>query len=343
MPSTYSGLLRVELIGAGEQVGTWNLTTNRNLGTILEEAIAGVESIDITAGDITLQALNGFTDQARKAAIVFTGTPAADVTVTVPVSSKLYVIRNNTTKVVKISNAFGNYSVPPAAIATVVVQGSGPIIGYGLTDSITQLLTRNNIAELDSPTFTGTPTVPTAAPGTSTKQIASTEYVLKNGVPVGGIILFHGAVVDIPSGWFLCDGTNGTPDLRGTFIIGAGGAYNPGATGGSADAVVVSHSHSGATGVASADHSHFGTTNTVPDHVHNGIARYRSGGNTMFAEGGGGWFSNDANSQPAGSHAHSFTTGGMSANHTHSISVDGVNGTGKNMPPYYALCYIMRG
>lgn len=49
-----------------------------------------------------------------------------------------------------------------------------------------------------------------------------------------GIIMFSGAVADIPSGWYLCNGSNGTPDLRGKFVLGAGGAYNPGDTGGAA-------------------------------------------------------------------------------------------------------------
>ena len=48
----------------------------------------------------------------------------------------------------------------------------------------------------------------------------------------GGIILWSGAVIDIPTGYQLCDGTNGTPDLRGQFVIGAGGAYAVAANGG---------------------------------------------------------------------------------------------------------------
>lgn len=52
--------------------------------------------------------------------------------------------------------------------------------------------------------------------------------------PVGTIMPWSGAIVDIPSGWFLCDGNNGTPDLRNRFLVGAGGTYAPGATGGSA-------------------------------------------------------------------------------------------------------------
>jgi len=52
------------------------------------------------------------------------------------------------------------------------------------------------------------------------------------------IVIWSGAIVDIPHGWGLCDGSQGTPDLRGRFVVAAGGAYNPGATGGSS-----SHTH----------------------------------------------------------------------------------------------------
>lgn len=48
----------------------------------------------------------------------------------------------------------------------------------------------------------------------------------------GKIVLWSGAIVDIPDGWVLCDGSNSTPDLRNRFILGAGGAYNVGETGG---------------------------------------------------------------------------------------------------------------
>lgn len=63
----------------------------------------------------------------------------------------------------------------------------------------------------------------------------------------GMILLWSGAVVDIPTGWLLCDGTAGTPNLRNRFIIGAGQFYNPGDTGGSN-----THNHSGTTN----GHSH---------------------------------------------------------------------------------------
>ena len=59
-------------------------------------------------------------------------------------------------------------------------------------------------------------------------------------VPIGGIIQWSGAIVDIPINFALCDGDNGTPDLRDKFIVGAGSAYGVGQTGGA-----LTHFHSG--------------------------------------------------------------------------------------------------
>ena len=58
-------------------------------------------------------------------------------------------------------------------------------------------------------------------------------------VPPGGIIIWSGSLVNIPNGFVLCDGNNGTPDLRDRFIVGAGDSYAPGAVGGA-----LTHTHS---------------------------------------------------------------------------------------------------
>ena len=73
-------------------------------------------------------------------------------------------------------------------------------------------------------------------------------------VPLGGIIMWSGTT--IPTGWALCNGSNGTPNLQDRFIVGAGSGYAVGATGGSANATLVSHNHTGTTGGVSADHYH---------------------------------------------------------------------------------------
>ena len=75
MASTYSPSLRIELIGAGEQAGTWNTTTNSNLGTIIESAIAGYVAVSVTAAAQALTANDGVADEARNAVIALTTQP----------------------------------------------------------------------------------------------------------------------------------------------------------------------------------------------------------------------------------------------------------------------------
>jgi hypothetical protein len=139
-------------------------------------------------------------------------------------------------------------------------------------------------------------------------------------VPSGGIILWSGSTGSIPATWFLCDGTNGTPDLRNSFIVGAGSTYAVNATGGTADAVVVSHTHTATSVVTDPGHLHTQTAYDTP-----GI------GNA----GGGG-----ARVNPVSANTGTATTGITVATTNTST---GVSGTNANLPPYYALAYIMKG
>lgn len=168
----------------------------------------------------------------------------------------------------------------------------------------------NSKADLNSPALTGTPTSTTAASGTNTTQIATCAFVVANSVPSGLISLWSGSTASIPTGWVLCDGNNSTPDLRNRFIVGAGDTYAVDATGGSADAVVVSHTH------------------TVTDPGHNHSVPNSGSQNNSFDS--GTTVGND--------------TTGTSGTATTGISIAsaGESGTNKNLPPYYALAYIMK-
>jgi hypothetical protein len=171
-------------------------------------------------------------------------------------------------------------------------------------------------------------------------------------VPSGCILVWSGAVGAIPSGFLICDGTNGTPDLRDRFVIGAGLSYSVGQTGGSADAIVVSHTHpySGTTGGQSADHSHSGTTggqSVSHDHGPGVGGAFIVAGVGVGGFVGGGDAGNVAKTSPQNTdHSHNFSTGGVSNGHTHDISGTtnsaGQSGTGANLPPYYALAFIMK-
>ena len=156
-------------------------------------------------------------------------------------------------------------------------------------------------------------------------------------IPSGGIIIWSGASNAIPSGWYLCNGSNGTPDLRNRFIIGAGSSYSVNATGGSANATLVSHSHSVSGSTGNDSHNH-GITD--PGHSHTMSANWHNSVNS----GGALSFKDVANSNQIQSN-----TTGISINsdtHNHSISgstnTQGSSATNANLPPYYALCYIMK-
>ncbi len=91
MPSTYSPSLRIELIGDGEQSGTWGQTTNNNLGTLLEQAITGITNVNVTASDVVLTSFNGAVDEARSPVLNVSGTPGVTRNVTIPNQKKTYL------------------------------------------------------------------------------------------------------------------------------------------------------------------------------------------------------------------------------------------------------------
>jgi len=107
MPSTYSPSLKIELIGNGEQSGTWGQTTNNNMGTLIEQAIAGVEQITLT-GNKTLTSFNGLSDEARNAVLVFGGSLSSPANVIAPAVQKTYIITNNSGANVTIKTSTGN-------------------------------------------------------------------------------------------------------------------------------------------------------------------------------------------------------------------------------------------
>ena len=101
----------------------------------------------------------------------------------------------------------------------------------------------------------GTATGPTPSVSDDSTKLATTAFV-RDIIPSGVIVMWSGSVASVPSGWFLCDGANSTPDLRDRFIVGAGSTYAVNATGGSADAIVVSHTHTATSVVTDPGHAH---------------------------------------------------------------------------------------
>ena len=105
MASTFSPILRIELIGTGDQSGTWGSTTNVNLGTLIEQAIAGTATIDVSVGNVTLTNFNGTSDQARCMALRVTGTPGTSRNIVAPAVSKFYIIANGSNDAVVLKTS----------------------------------------------------------------------------------------------------------------------------------------------------------------------------------------------------------------------------------------------
>ncbi len=128
-------------------------------------------------------------------------------------------------------------------------------------------------------------------------------------LPAGSIIMWSGTLNSIPANWQLCDGTNGTPDLRGRFVMGVSTGENPGATGGSST------------------HTHPAGNHTHPVNISStqGSQSHWNG----WQNGDGGWFWGQGND-----HTHNVigTTGQPS----------GDTGSASSLPPYYKLAYIMK-
>ena len=178
-------------------------------------------------------------------------------------------------------------------------------------------------------------TIPVASGGTgaTSASAARTNLGITNEFVTGMIIMWSGTIATIPTGFLLCNGSLGTPDLRNKFVIcadadssGAAKTTVTGAatqTGGTKDSVIVSHTHTST-----------GTTDTIPDHVHSITNEGSFQGGQFSASGAGGSSPNQAtNSGLAGGHVHTVTN---------TVSTVGVSGTNQNLVPYYSLAYIMK-
>lgn len=131
-----------------------------------------------------------------------------------------------------------------------------------------------------------------------------------NVLPSGLISLWSGAVTDIPEGWALCNGENKTPDLRDKFVIGAGNAYPVKSEGGEARHVL--------TRAEMPSHSH-----AIKSDIDNEAYNIDWAPWTEYTT---GWTQQAVSSKTAPTYTQSA----------------GENEAHNNLPPYYALCYIMK-
>lgn len=153
-------------------------------------------------------------------------------------------------------------------------------------------------------------------------------------IPTGGIIMWSGSTASIPTGWAICDGANGTPDLRNRFIIGAGNSYAVGAVGGAttntlSTANLPPHSHSGTTDYMNQNWSH---NHQIPMGDKDDLNCTHAGGQNALADGPGTYWTGSYTASTDTNHQHTFTTNnGPGSSSAFSI-----------MPPYYALAFIMK-
>jgi hypothetical protein len=213
MASTFSPSLKLTLMGDGDQAGLWGQTTNTNLGTLIEQAITGVQNITMVDANYTLTSFNGVTDEARNAVLVVTGTNNAVRDLIPPVVEKLYIIANNTTGgfAIRVIGASGTgVNIPNGATQVVYCDGTnfiaasaaftnGSVLSVSGGGTGLSTLTANNVIlgnGTSSPTF--------VAPGTTGNVLTSNGSTWASTAPspefVSGTRMTFNQT-NAPTGW----------------------------------------------------------------------------------------------------------------------------------------------
>ena len=319
MASTYSNL-KIQLMTTGENSGTWGNVTNTNLGTALEEAITGSVDVTFASGDVTLTLTNtNATQSARNLRLNCTGTTGGARNLVLGSGcqiEKVYIVNNGCADAITVKNTTGTGIAVPAGKTMYVFNN-----GTNVVDAITHLTSLTLGSALPAGSGgTGLTSVGTNGNVLTSNGSAWISNALPASFSTGMILLWSGSVATIPSGWALCNGSNGTPDLRNRFIVGAGSTYAVDATGGSADAIVVSHTHT--------------ATVTDPGHTHTLSPANRQVYNASA--------SGSAGLTNGGEQFQQVTMASATTGISVSNSTTGSSGTDANLPPYYALAYIMK-
>jgi hypothetical protein len=331
MPSSYSPSLRIELIAPGEQAGTWGTTTNTNLGTLVEDAISGLAVVSIISSAQALTAANGAADQARNAMIELIGGSEA-FAVYAPPESKQYTVYNNTAHVATIYNstALGNTTAAGTGVAipagkTITVWSDGENFAVQnnlLIGDVVGNVVGNVTGQLNGTVTAGTTGV-TQTFGTNNTTLSTTAFVqaaLQALHPIGSIYI--NATNATNPGTLLGFGT-WTAFGAGRVPVGFNAADplfdTAEETGGSKDAIVVSHTHSGTT-ASNGAHTHPFRFTLRDDQFDwgNPLRASQNSGSTQQ--------SNTYTTDSAGAHTHTFTT-----------NATGDSGTNANLQPYITV------
>jgi hypothetical protein len=305
MSSTYSTSLRVELIGNGDQAGTWGSTTDNNFAYIFDAAIAGYQAVTISSTAQALTYVNGPTSSAALNQSVYAilkfNSAAAASSIYAPPVSKQYIIWNNSGYTITIYNStvIGNTTAAGTGIAIVAGDkimvwsdgtnfydlqaqnltgtlaiakgGTGQTTQQAAINALTGSQTNNRVLRSDGTNATlsqvvlttdVTGTLPVASGGTGVTTLTALGNLF---YPVGSI--YTNAAVATNPGTLLGFGT-WTAFGTGRVLVGvdAGNAAfdTLGETGGSADAITVSHTHTATSTVTDPGHLHnWGTTEGI--------------------------------------------------------------------------------
>lgn len=305
MTVTYTGNLKLGLPTTGTESGTWGDVVNQQITTLVDQAISGTVSLtSMTNADYTLTNGNGnAANEARYMALLVPSslTLTAARNIIVPSTSKMYLVVNNST---------GGFAVTVKTAA-----GAGVAVPSG-----TQALLYCNGTSVST---TGSST-PTGTINMWPTDTAPTGWLLADGSAVSRTT-YATLFALVGSTFGAGDGstTFNLPNYTNRMPIGSGGAYGTGATGGSADAIIVSHTHT-FTGNALASHSHSATSGAFVLNAAGGVD----------TAGGSGFIS--------GATTSSTTAAASAGTPSGTNSTTGSAGTNANLPPYIGIRFIIK-
>lgn len=351
MSSTYSSSLRIELIGSGDQAGAWGATTDNNLAYVLDTSIAGYQAVTVSSTAQALTYINGPTssaalNQSVYAMLKFNSAAAASAIYAPPVS-KQYTLWNNTSYTITIYNStvIGNTTAAGSGIAIaagdkVTVWSDGTnfydtksnnvtgtvAIANGGTGQTTRQASMNALAgtQTNNRVLRSDGTNTTLSQVNVSSDVTGTLAIANGGTGVSTLLALGNLFYPVGSIYSSTSATNPGTSLgfgtwtafgAGRVMIGAGGGYTGGATGGSADAVVVSHTHTATSTDSGHTHTYAGSVST-----------------SYFQYGAGGGNTGIGIPLQAGS-----TTNSGTANITTTVATAGVSGTNANLQPYIVV------
>lgn len=230
MASTASQILRLELIGTGDQAGTWGTTTNTNLGTLLEGSIAGLASVSVTSANQALVATDYAADQARMAILTLTTTTSANFSIYAPPVSKTYVVYNNSAYDATIYNS--------TVLGNTTAAGTGITIPAGKILSVwsngTNFYKQSNLLVSLTTDVSGTLPIANGGTGQTTAQAAlnalaastsSGQYLRGNG---SNVVMSAIQAGDVPT---LNQNTTGSAgSVANAVTFTSSGGASPGTT-----------------------------------------------------------------------------------------------------------------